>query len=74
MEEARHNFGPLLPKINGHVLGKFIYLRLNYPKGLLEIVSIENETIWLVLERKKGDSFVYTFTFLVGASRIDGRI
>jgi hypothetical protein len=47
MTELR-NFGPLLPKINGQEFGKFIYLRLNYIQGTLEIISIEDESNILV--------------------------
>ncbi len=47
MSELR-NFGPLLPKINGQELGKFVYLRLNYSEGIMEIISIEDESKILV--------------------------
>lgn len=46
------NFGPLLPKINGKELRKFVYLRLNNSKGNLKIILIENEEEILVLRAK----------------------
>ena len=48
MSEEVRNFGPLLPKINGKELGKFVYLRFNNLKGKLKIISIENEEEILV--------------------------
>lgn len=47
MTELR-NFGPLIPKINGQELEKFVYLRLNNSKGTLEIISIEDDIKILV--------------------------
>jgi hypothetical protein len=48
MAEDVRNFGPLLPKMNGKELGKFVYLRLNNSKGNLKIISVENEEEILV--------------------------
>lgn len=52
MVEDTRNFGPLLPKINGEELGKFVYLRLNNSKGNLKIIFIENEEEILVQRAK----------------------
>lgn len=48
MAEEVRNFGPLLPKINGKELGKFVYLRLSNLKGQLKIILVENEEEILV--------------------------
>ena len=48
MDSEFRNFGPLLPKINGRELGKFVYLRLNFANGNLKIVSIEDEQVLYV--------------------------
>lgn len=48
MADNVRNFGPLLPKINGKELDKFVYLRLNNQCGNLKMISIENEEEILV--------------------------
>lgn len=53
MSEEVRNFGPLLSKINGKELDKFVYLRINNAKCNLKIISIENEE----------DVFVSTVSF-----------
>lgn len=44
MEDTR-NFGPLLSKINGRESNKFVYLRFNFAKGNLEIISVGDEQV-----------------------------
>ena len=43
----RH-FGPLLPKINGKELGKFIYLHLSPSEGQLKLILVEDEIPMIV--------------------------
>lgn len=56
------NFGPLLLKINGQDLNKFVYLRVNNADKLFEIIEVENETIICV--RMKIDS-ILPFPFAI---------
>lgn len=61
MAEDTKNFGPLLPKINGKELGKFVYLKLNNSKGNLKIISIENEEELYVNSKEKMIVVIFFF-------------
>ena len=61
MAEDTKNFGPLLPKINGKELGKFVYLKLNNSKGNLKIISIENEEELYVNSKEKMIVVIFCF-------------
>lgn len=50
MFEVR-NFGPLLVKINGQELKKFVYLRVNNLNGFFKVIEVETDEILCVRYR-----------------------